>query len=75
MDLFVFFIIKPSISVIIVEILIRIVNPVSLSFILDLTYFFFWALESFASLFWLAVAVSTSKLFLLLYVSHCLADM
>ena len=23
-------------------------------------YFFFWALESFASLFWLAVAVSTS---------------
>ena len=38
-------------------------------------YFFFWALESFASLFWLAVAVSTSKLFLLLYVSHCLADM
>ena len=53
----------------------RIVNPVSLSFILDLTYFFFWALESFASLFWLAVAVSTSKLFLLLYVSHCLADM
>ena len=37
-------------------------------------YFFFWALESFASLFWLAVAVSTSKLFLLLYVSHFLAD-
>ena len=38
-------------------------------------YFFFWALESFASLCWLAVAVSTSKLFLLLYVSRFLADM
>ena len=38
-------------------------------------YFFFWALESFAYLFWLAVTVSTCKLFLLLYASRFLAGM